>query len=1299
VAGLFAGNFFDANGNTLAGVAIVGNAAGSAAATQGKWQYSTSNGNSWTDVPASPSTSAALMLATTARLRFVPVKDFSGSPGALSARLIDSSFGTVSSGSLQAIGTSTAISANAVPLTTTVTPRATAATLRGAATLGQIAPSATTGNIRTVSQLVRGVATSSQALPGGLAIVNNAATSAQGSWQYSTDGGITWVPIPSNTETGGNRAIEFLNAAASKIGSNITEATALANRLTADGKTDTADLLRSRITLYSQAQASLTDLATQIGDLMAGRIASIQYGTTIDGAPILITKDALPSLDIFVRRLLEQSGSVGVAKPTVPTKVTGAPGDGRVTLTWNPPSFAGTAPITDYTIQYSSDNGVNWSTFSHDASTAVTATITSLFNGSDYVFRVAAVNAVGQGGFSAISVPVSPTKAATAPAAPTGLQADPGSNHVRLFWTPPVSDGGSPVTDYSIEYSANGGSAWLPFSDDVSIATSATVTGLTNGTSYVFRVTAINTAGTGTPSAASAAAKPVAATVVPGVPTNVQGIAGQLSVNLSWTAPLERTGATITDFAIQYSSDAGGSWNTFPHTASTATAATVTGLMGGTSYIFRVAAVNAAGTGAYSVVSAAVTPVAASASPTLRAMSLLSLPVASSPLSASDSPPVTATFTSTAIVSATAVPMPSDSDIFWASFSDTTQAVREGFTFVAGVAKPIATAVGVAAVITASAPLATVSAVFGLTALGAGIMAGAASAVDYVAWRATDQTYGTNGNQAAKDIGSQVLDWTLGKATSRFMKSTGYDPVGSLTGGMMDRQELGDLLGNAGLKISDQINSKTLSGITDAIKTGVDAAIDRVTDDVTPITVSLNLGSRSVSEAAGSVDVVISLSRASTQPIQIGYFTKDGTAKAGMPTGGGSGDGATDYLAGVSTLVFAPRETRKLISVPLWNDDACEGTETFSFNLGGKSGGVLYGTYTKADIAIIDDDAPITASLATATRTVSESAGKVDLTIMLSRASSQPIEIDYRTSDGTAKAGSSAANGSSDYQSTFGTVTFMPGETSKTVTISIWNDDAYESDEAFRFDLISKTDNVLFGATTRTDVTIANDDAKPTVSVDGSLSVTEAAGWAYATVSLSRATQVPVTVNWSTSNGSAVAGADFGAASGLVTFESGQTSKRIGISIYNDSVYENNKAFYVTLSSPSGAVLASTQCTITIINDDPMPSLWDTQWTVTESSHPSFLETWYFPRRGYYYEGFSIITVYVNGLDFWLGVITEDTNAPSVYWNTGGRLVSVGRSYHYHAGSLDPFSMRISGNAYLQNGSSKLYYTFYGNKS
>ena len=286
--------------------------------------------------------------------------------------------------------------------------------------------------------------------------------------------------------------------------------------------------------------------------------------------------------------------------PGTPTAVVGIRGSGQVQLSWSSPESNGGSAVTDYTIQYSSTSGSSWQTFTHAASAATTATVTRLTNGTRYVFRVASVNAVGTGSYSANSSAATP---ATTPGTPNAVVGIRGDGQVQLFWTAPVSNGGSAVKDYTIQYSTDG-SSWQTFSHAASVAATATVTGLTNGTGYVFKVAGVNDAGTGLYSATSSAVTPA---TTPGTPNAVGGIRGKGQVQLSWTAPVSDGGSAVTDYTIQYSTD-GASWQTFGHAASTATTATVTGLSNGAGYLFRVAGVNDLGTGVYAVTASRIVP-------------------------------------------------------------------------------------------------------------------------------------------------------------------------------------------------------------------------------------------------------------------------------------------------------------------------------------------------------------------------------------------------------------------------------------------------------------------------------------------------------------------------------------------------------------------------------------------------------------------------------------------------------------------------------------------------------------------
>jgi large repetitive protein len=184
-------------------------------------------------------------------------------------------------------------------------------------------------------------------------------------------------------------------------------------------------------------------------------------------------------------------------KPGTPAAPTATAGATSATVTWTAPASNG-SPITGYTVTPFL-NGVAQTPVAYDASTT-TRTLTGLTAGSSYTFTVAAVNAIGTGPASTQSTAVVPF---TLPGAPTIGTAAAGDSAATVTWTAPASNGFSAITGYVVTpYIAGVAQTPQTFS---STATTQTVTGLTPGTSYTFRVAAVNAAGTGPASAASGA--------------------------------------------------------------------------------------------------------------------------------------------------------------------------------------------------------------------------------------------------------------------------------------------------------------------------------------------------------------------------------------------------------------------------------------------------------------------------------------------------------------------------------------------------------------------------------------------------------------------------------------------------------------------------------------------------------------------------------------------------------------------------------------------------------------------------
>ena len=339
----------------------------------------------------------------------------------------------------------------------------------------------------------------------------------------------------------------------------------------------------------SMTKLDLTSYAATLVSLVSPANANQTVASAFVASGVNANKYAY-ALDPVANQLFKISLS-----PSAPTPISGVRGNAQVAVSWTTPTYPGASSITDYAIEYATSTSGPWTTFTHAASTATTATVTGLTNGTAYYFRTAGISADGTGLY-ATSAAVTP---ATVPNAPTNVTVAAGaSQQLSISWTAPVVNGGDALTDYVIETSPNVNTGpWTVVTHSPSTNTTITATGLTNGTPYFARVAAKNTVGTGATAVSSVSATPIT-TTVPGPPTNVTGVPGDGQIAISWTAPLSDGGSPITDYLIEVSTN-GTSWTVVPHTASTATTITATGLVNGTPYSLRVAAINAVGTGSY----------------------------------------------------------------------------------------------------------------------------------------------------------------------------------------------------------------------------------------------------------------------------------------------------------------------------------------------------------------------------------------------------------------------------------------------------------------------------------------------------------------------------------------------------------------------------------------------------------------------------------------------------------------------------------------------------------------------------
>jgi fibronectin type 3 domain-containing protein len=323
--------------------------------------------------------------------------------------------------------------------------------------------------------------------------------------------------------------------------------------------------------LRGTSAATLAPLATATGTTYVDRTATL-------GTPFVYAVKAVNSAG---------PGDVSNAVTLTAADVPGAPAltaalsSGAGALSWSVPPSNG-ATITGYQVSRGTAPGAETPLATVSGTSYTDSTVTA---GPTYYYTVTAVNSVGSGAPSNEAA----LTTATAPAATT-LAATGGANAITLTW-PAAADGGSPVTSYTISRGAFPGPGAVLATVSGSTLT-FTDSAVTAGTAYSYTVAATNAVGTGPLSNQVSAT----AYTTPGAPT-LTATGGANQVSLSWTAPATG-GSPITAYWI-YRGDASGT-ETLVQTISSGTVYVDPGLLARTTYYYKVAAVNAAGTGALS---------------------------------------------------------------------------------------------------------------------------------------------------------------------------------------------------------------------------------------------------------------------------------------------------------------------------------------------------------------------------------------------------------------------------------------------------------------------------------------------------------------------------------------------------------------------------------------------------------------------------------------------------------------------------------------------------------------------------
>jgi len=327
--------------------------------------------------------------------------------------------------------------------------------------------------------------------------------------------------------------------------------------------------------------------------------------------------------------------------------------------------------------------------------------------------------------------------------------------------------------------------------------------------------------------------------------------------------------------------------------------------------------------------------------------------------------------------------------------------------------------------------------------------------------------------------------------------------------------------------------------------------------------------SSSADEPDGAQNFGLTLTVASPVDIVVSY-TVGGTASA------------ADQSLADGTITIPAGQTAVDLTDAITNDQIDENDETVDLTIVNATNAVI-GPVAEHVHTILDEDPPPSIGFAVASQTVNENVGTVNVVVSLSLESGKQISVDVGSS-GNAVLGA-------DFMLSAATLTFAPGETQKTVTLTVVDDGLDEDDEVATLAL-SNLQNVSPGATTRT-LTITDNDAPPQIDfAQASTSVDEGVGSTTIEVDLSAPSGKDVTFSLTTS-GAAAAGTDFTLPTQPVTIPAGQASVNLTVTVTNDQNDEDDETAQLAFTGIGNATLGTTQPThsLTILDNDNPPQV------------------------------------------------------------------------------------------------------------
>jgi uncharacterized delta-60 repeat protein len=317
-----------------------------------------------------------------------------------------------------------------------------------------------------------------------------------------------------------------------------------------------------------------------------------------------------------------------------------------------------------------------------------------------------------------------------------------------------------------------------------------------------------------------------------------------------------------------------------------------------------------------------------------------------------------------------------------------------------------------------------------------------------------------------------------------------------------------------------------------------------------------------VREINGTVPIFVQRIGIINNNVTVNYATANGTAIAGR-----------NYTAVSGTLNFGVGQTTRAISLPLLYDSRVTGDLTLNISLSSPASGTVLGSPSNTVVVVQDADAGL--GFTNANISVFKNSGFAVITVVCSNPSVEPVIVDsntvplsvhYATADGTALAGT-------DYSTVSGTLIFTNGVGTNTFTVPIINNSQVNGNRAFTVQLSSPTAPGQLTSPSVQTVTIIDNNAGLRFS-SPVYSVLKSSGAATITIQRIDNINTNTTVNFTTVDGTGVAGVNYVPTNGTAFFTNGETSKTFTVLAINDTTQvQPDKTVLLQLSSPTNGVL------------------------------------------------------------------------------------------------------------------------------